>query len=144
MIDVAAEDRGVQRDGVGQVVRDQQELPAAQPRVVLGDHVGQALLAPGVRVAAQDRVQDRHEVALAGPERPVQVAGPRTRRLHRGLDHPERPVEFRGQLLGDHVLVDGGLLADPLGQGQHEVPGQHPVRDLDQVTQQRGHDAPSP
>jgi len=110
----------------------------------LATHVGQALLSPGVRVPAQDRVQDRHEVALAGSERPVQVAGPRTRRLHRGLDNPERPVEFPGQLLGDHILVDGRLLADPLGQRQHEIPGQHPVRNLDQVTQQRGHHTPSP
>ena len=75
MGDVAAEDRGVQRLGVGHVVGHEQELPAPQPRVVLGDHVGEALLAAGLRVAAQDRVQHGHEVALAGPERSVEVGG---------------------------------------------------------------------
>ena len=93
--------RGSPRPGYwesGQVVRHQQELPVPQPRVVLGDDVGQALLAARVRRRREDRVQHGHEVALAGAERAVQVGGPRGTGLHGGLDQAEGAVEVGGQL----------------------------------------------
>jgi len=87
MIDVAAEYGGVERLGVGQMVGHEHEPAALEPRVVLGDDVGEALLTAGVRVALQNGVQHGHEVRLAGPERAVEVGGPRRARLDGGLDH---------------------------------------------------------
>ena len=135
MVDVAAEDRRLQRGRLDHVVRHEQELPARAASVVLGDDVDEALLAARVRVAAQDRVQHGHEVALAGAERAVEVRGLRGPALHRGLDHPEGLVEAVRELRGDHVVADRGLLAHALGQGEHEVPGVHPLGDVDEVAQ---------
>ena len=144
MGDVAAQDGGVQRLGVWHVIGHQQELPAAQPRVVLGDHVGEALLAPRLRVTAQDRVQDGHEVRLTRTERSVEVGGPGAGCLHGGLDQAERLVEAGRELFGDYILGDRRLLVDPLGQGEHEVPGMHLIRDRDEVPQQHLGHAPPP
>ena len=136
MGDVAAEDGGVEGLRVGQVVGHEQELAAREPRVVLGDDVGEALLAAGVRVALQDGVQHGHEVGLAGAERAVEVGGPRRAGLHGGLDQAEGLVEVGGQRLGDHVVGDRGLVLDPLGEGEDEVAGVDRVGDRDEVPQQ--------
>ena len=118
------------------MVRDQEELPVLQPRVVLVHDVGQFPLAPRVGVAVEDRVQHGHEVALAGSERAVQVGGAGGAGLHRGPDQAQGPVEVDGQRVGDHVAGDRGLLADPLGEGEDEVAGVHLVGDGDEVPQQ--------
>ena len=43
-----------------------------------------------------------------------------------------------GELVGHHVLVDGGALAHLLGEDENEVARVHPVGDLDQFAQQLG------
>ena len=134
--DVAAEDRRVEGLRVGKVVGDEQESPVLQPSIVLCHDVSEALLAPGVRVAGQDGIQHGHEVALAGTERAVQVGGARRPGLHGRPDQAERAVEVGGQRPGDHIVGDRGLLADPLGQAEHEVARMHLVGDHDKVPQQ--------
>jgi hypothetical protein len=75
------------------VIGHEQELAAGQPLVVLGDDVGGAFLAAGVRVALENGVRDRPEVRLAGAERAVEVGGAGSAGLQRGLDEVEGLVE---------------------------------------------------
>ena len=70
MGDVAAEDGRVQRLGVWQVVGHEQELAAAQPRVMLGDDVGEALLAAGVGVARRIACSTAMKCDLPEPNEP--------------------------------------------------------------------------
>ena len=83
---VAAEDSRVEGLRVGEMVRHEQERAACEPAVVLGHDIGEALLAAGVGVALEDRVEHRHEVRLAGAEGAVEVGGPRRAGLEGGLD----------------------------------------------------------
>lgn len=75
-------------------------------------------LGPGTRVdvAPQQCVQHGHEVALAGPERPVQAAGLGPAFRKSGADQPERFVERDPQLRGHNVGVERRLgVLDTLG-----------------------------
>ena len=134
--DVAAEDGGVERLRVGQVIRHEQELAAGEPLVVLGDDVGEAFLAAGVGVALKDGVQHRHEVRLTGAEGAVEVGGAGRAGLQGGLDQVEGLVEVGGERLGDHIVGDRGLVLNPLSQGEHEVTVMDRVGDRDEVPQQ--------
>ena len=106
VIDVAAEYGGVERLRIRQMVGHEHEPAVLEPRVVLGDDVREAFLTAGVRVALQDGVQHGHEVRLAGPERAVEVGGPRCARLDGRLDHAEGTVEVLRQQGGHHVVGD--------------------------------------
>ena len=139
VLGIAAEDGAFQVVGADHVVRHHQEPLARKPAVMGGDCAGQFRHAAGLRVAGQQQVQHRHEVALARAERAVQVAGRAASPLHRPLDEAERLVESLGKLRRDDVAGDGAgstFLAHALRQLEHEVAGLHPLGDVDQIAQQ--------
>ena len=73
VLDVAAEDGRLDAPGVEHVLRHEQELLVLRPPV-LGDDRGEFLDVPHGGDVRQQQVQHRHEVRLARPEAPVQVA----------------------------------------------------------------------
>ena len=120
------------------VIRHQQELPAIRPPMA-GDHVGQLRRRACLRVAGQQQVQHRHEVALAGAETAMQIGRLAAAGLHRLLDEAQRVGERIYQLRRHNVISQGLLgLGDALGELQDEVALVHPLRNGDQVFQQ-GH-----
>ncbi len=81
-------------------------------------------LGAGVGVVAEQQVQHRHEVRLAGAEAALQEDGLGRVVADGGGDEAERLVEGLGELVGDDVLVDGGRrcsAADALGELEDEV-----------------------
>ncbi len=137
VLNVAAEDRRLEALGADEVVGHQQEPGVGEPAVA-GDEVGELVPGAGGDVAVEQRVQHGHEVALAGAERAVQVAGLGALLGQRGADQAECLVEGHPQLRGDDVGVEGGLPAlHPFGQPQDEVALVHPLGDGDQFAQQR-------
>ena len=119
------------------VVRHQQELAPFGPAVAR-HHVGQFWRGAGLRVASQQQVQHRHEVALARAETAVQVGRLAATGLHRLLDEAHGVAEGIHQLRCDDVVAQRLLgLGDALGQLEDKVALVHPLRDGDKVFQQR-------
>ncbi len=151
VVGVAAEHPLFDRLRAEQVVGHQQELLPAERAVVPGEHGGEFLTRQRHRFAAQQRVQHRHEVRLAGAERSVQVDGFRLAGGDGLRDQPERLVEVPDQPVGEDVLPQRRLgVGHPLGELQDEVAVAGPLRDVDDVAQQRlarrrraGHAAPA-
>jgi hypothetical protein len=138
VLHVAAEDGRLQALGPGQVVGDQQEPFGAEPGMPRGD-LGQVGPVQRAGVAVEQGVEHRHEVALAGAERAVQVGGLRTVLVQRGLDQAERLAERHPQLGRDDVAVQRlvALGVDALGQFEDEVAPVDARRDVDQLPEQR-------
>ena len=130
---VAAENGRVEGLRVGEVVGHQEELAASEPAVMLGDDVGETLLAAGIGIALQDGVEHRHEVRLSGTEGAVKVGGPRRADLQGGLDQVKGLVEVLRERLGYDVVGDRGLVLDAPGEGENEVAIVDRVGDRDEV-----------
>ncbi len=147
-VGVAAENPLLDGLRAQQVERDEQELLAGQFAVMLAEHGGQVVERPRGGLAAQQRVQHRHEVRLAGAERAVQVDALGRPGAHRLRDQAERLVEVVHQPVGQHVVAHRrGRVGDTLGELEDEVAVRRPLRDVDDVAQQRlrrraGHTAP--
>ncbi len=140
VIGVAAEHGALHVAFVDHVERHHQEALLAQPARVPDHRAGQLDDAAGAEVAGEQQVQHRHEVALAGAERAVQVAGRTATALDRAADDAERLVESGDELRGDDVAGDGRLgrrVSHALRQLEHEVVGLDPLGNLDQVAEQR-------
>ena len=90
--------------GADHVKGNHQETALLGPAVVAIHHRRQFGDRAGARVAGKQQVQHRHEVALAGAERAVQVAGRALAFLGRALDEAQRFVERAAQLVGDDVV----------------------------------------
>src|SRR5580658_1577655 len=86
-------------------------------------------------------------MALARTEGAMEIAGGAAPPFDRALDEAEGFFEGSDQLRRHDVVSDGGrgrLVADALGQLQDEIIGLDPLRNMDQVAQQRrkiAHDA---
>ena len=119
------------------VVGHQQELAAMRPAVAR-HHVGQFRRRAGLGIAGQQQVQHGHEVALARAETPVQIGGLAAAGLHGLLDKAQRIAEGIHQLWRDHIVAQSLLgMGDAFGQLEHEIALVHPLRNVDQVFQQR-------
>ena len=124
------------------VVRHQQELAARRPAVAR-HHIGQLGRGAGLRVAGQQQVQHGHEVAFARAETAVQVRRLAAARLHGLLNEAQRVAEGVHQLGRYHVVAQRLVgVGDALRQLEHEVALVHPLRDMNQVLQQRHSRAP--
>lgn len=134
-LDVSVEQCGVQAGGAHQVVGHHQEPLPRQPVVVVGDDLAQPRLGPHGGIVVEHGVQHGQEVALAGAERSMQVGGVRRVLAHGPAHQPQRGVELLRQLLGDHVVGHraGGLVGEPLGQGDLEVTGVGVLLDVEDV-----------
>lgn len=89
-------------------------------------------------VLLQQQVEHRHEVALAAAEAPVQVGGLAGAGRKRALDEIERPVEDVGKLRGHDVGLERlGGIRHALGEPEDEIVAVDPLRDVDQVADQR-------
>ncbi len=122
--DVAAEQRLLHGGRAEQVVGERQDLLALQGRVVRGEHLLQLGDGTGVRLLAQQRVQHRHEVALAGAEGAGQESAAADAVGHRSGDQVQGLVE-RVDQRGSHDVV-AQRLSDPpivhaLGEAQDVV-----------------------
>jgi hypothetical protein len=93
LAEVPVEQRLLHRLGTEQVERHREDLAVQQDVVVAGDDRLQLRLRPGRRIVPQERVQDGHEVALAGAERARQERAPAHSGGHRLSDQPHGPVE---------------------------------------------------
>ena len=135
---VATENGGLQILGVHQVERHHQELLPLGPRVVLGDHLRQLRDRAGIRIAVQQQIQDRHEMALAAAEAAVQIgrlaARPAVRPRERPFDQPERLVEVLHQRRR-HLIVfhRADRIGHALAQAQDKVAAAYMVADVDEV-----------
>jgi hypothetical protein len=103
-VGVLAEDGRLHVARADHVVRHQQELAPFGPAVAR-HHVGQLWRGAGLRVAGQQQVQHRHEVALARAETAVQVGRLAAAGLHRLLDEAQRVAEGIHQLRRDDVVA---------------------------------------
>jgi hypothetical protein len=82
------------------------------------------------RIAGQQQVQHRHEVALAGTEAAMQIGGLALPCRQRRLYEVQRVVERLRQLRRDDVIAKRFLgRPHPLGQLEDKVPLVHPLRD---------------
>ncbi|MEO3779429.1 hypothetical protein ABGB16_21810 [Micromonospora sp. B11E3] len=86
LVEVALQDRLLDRARVEHVEGEGEQLPVAQPGVGGEHRLGQAAHLPGVGVVLEDLPQHRHEVRLAGAERAVQEHRLRPARRHRVTD----------------------------------------------------------
>ena len=136
---VAAEDRLFQRGRAEQVVGQPQQLPVVQHRVVLGDDGLQLWDRSRCRFVAEQCVQHRHEVTLAGAEGSRQERPTADPGAHRLLDDREGLIECGGKGVRDDVIAHrrgDSVVADPVGQAQHVVLGARLLRDVDDLAQQ--------
>jgi hypothetical protein len=133
-VGIAAENARLHVVRAEHVVRHQQHPLAADPGVVPGDHAGQLGDRPGGRVALQDQVDNRHEMALAAAETAVQVGGLARVRLQRAVDERQGVVERLPQLRRDDVVAQRLVgPANALGKLQHVVAGLNALGNVDQV-----------
>lgn len=140
--EVAAEQRLLQRLVSEHVEGQPEDLLVRQGGVVFGDRRLQPVDGSGRGGATEDRVQHGHEVALARPERPGQERRAALPGGDRLTDHSECLVERPGEVVGDDVvpqrLVEVAAV-DGLAEPQHVVLVAGPLRDGDQLAQQRTH-----
>ena len=133
-VGIAAENARLHVVRAEHVVRHEQDPLAADPGVVPGDHAGQLGDRPGGRVALQDQVDDRHEMALSAAETAVQVGGLARGRLQRAADERQGVVERLPQLRRDDVVAQRLVRpANALGKFQHVVAGLDALGNVDQV-----------
>ena len=136
-VDIALEHAILERPGPDHVVGDEEKLFPGHPVVVLLDDRGELRDPPGLRVAGEDQVEHRHEVALPRAEATVEVGAVARARMEAVADDAEGLIERLRELLGDDVIPEGGLgVEDSLGEPEDEPVGGERLRDLDQVAEE--------
>ena len=112
-------------DGVGVGAGDAvggEEPPARGPRIGLGDGARKLGDRAGMRVAAKEERQHRHEVALAASEAAVQVRALAGVLADRAPDQRQPVFEAAHELWGYHVVGQGPRgVRHPLRQPQNVV-----------------------
>ncbi len=137
-IDVTTQDTGFGRRLGNEVIRHQKEFLAVQP-LVGGTEVLQFSLAARSWILAEQQIQDGHEVALTGPERPVEVRRLAFPTVHSTFDEFQGLHKAGAKLFRDHVgvqnLVGGPGIGGDLGKIQNEVPSMNCLRQIEQFAQ---------
>ena len=120
------------------VVRHEEELLRADQGVVLLNHHGEVVDRSGLRMVLQERVEDGHEVALAGTERAVEVGRLAAAVVESTLDEGQGLVEPVCQLGGYDIVAKGSFgVVHALGEVQHEVALVDGIGNLDDFGDQR-------
>ena len=136
-VDIALEHAILERLGADHVVGDEEKLLPGHPVVVLLDDRSELGDPPGLRVAGEDQVEHRHEVALPRAEAAVEVGAVARARMEGVADDAEGLIERLHELFGDDVVAEGGLgVEDPLGEPEDEPVGGKRLGDLDQVAEE--------
>ena len=136
--DVAAKDRSLHRGSGQEVEWNLKEDLAVEVSVPLPGGM-ELRLASCVMIAAEQQVQHRHEVRLAGAERAMQKGSTRLV-LGNGRDNQtECVIECGDEAVGDDVLADrlrGVFVFDPRRQLENEVAFVDDEWDINEFTDQ--------
>ena len=136
-VDIALEHAILERPGADHVIGDEEKLLPGHPVVVLLNDRGELGDPPGLRVAGEDQVEHRHEVALPRAEAAVEVGAVARARMEAVADDAEGLIERLHKLVGDNVIPEGGLgVEDPLGKPEDKPVGGKRLGDLDQVAEE--------
>jgi len=87
-----------------------------------------------MRVPGQDQMENRHEVAFAAAETPVQIRRLAHLPLQRRADQTQRHVEAVRELLSNNVIGHGLLRTDDaVAQLQDEISTMDFIRQINQI-----------
>ena len=138
---VALEDDLLHGAAAQEVEGQGQEALVLEAGVVGGDGALELTDGAGVRIVAQDGVQDGHEVGFSGAEGARQEGAAVLAGGHGVSDEGERGAEGGGDLGGDHVLADGfagAVAGGGVGQAQDVVLGAGGLGDGEDVLEEGG------
>jgi hypothetical protein len=141
VVGIAAQDGRLHAPGVDHVIRDEQELLAADPVLLDADGL-KALVGAGPGVVLEEQIEDGHEVGLARAETAEELGGLAAPGVEGRLDEAQGVVEGVGELGGDHVVGQrplGLARGDPFGEVQDEVAPVDLIGKVEQLADQPFH-----
>ena len=136
---VTAQQRGFHILRADHVIRNEQKFLSFRPDVVSLDDLRQFGNRARMRVSGQYQMENRHKVALAAAETPMQIGRLAHLSFQRRANQAQRLVEAFHELRRDDVIGDRLLRADDaLAQLQNEIAAMDFIGQVDQIFYQ-GH-----